>query len=47
MATKKKTAPVKEQLPEPLPEPAPEEPKPLTKPAPVQRGLRVPRVPGS
>lgn len=56
MATKKRAA-AKKPPPEPKPEaqdislprlePAPEVPVPLTKPAPVQRGLRVPRVPGS
>jgi hypothetical protein len=46
-----KKAPAAKKPPTPRatesPEPAPEEVKPLTKPAPIQRGLRIPRVPGS
>jgi hypothetical protein len=46
MPTKKKAPAVKEP-PAEEPKAAPEEVKSLTKPAPVQRGLRIPRVPGS
>jgi hypothetical protein len=42
-----KKAPATKPAPEPEPKAAPEEVKSLTKPAPVQVGLRVPRVPGS